>query len=204
MVDHIEIDNIKFDCIDPTELRLASFRLARKIYNDGFIPTHLIVLWRGGTPVGLNVHEYFEYKLRKDYPDEDDKSKRKVDHIAIRTSSYEGLQKLDGISVHGLNYIVKNANKPDRILIVDDIFDSGRTVKTVIDHIKSAMRLNTPDDIRVATLFYKEENRTVDFEPNYFEFNTSCWVDFPHELKGLTDNQILMLKGKDVYDILIS
>ena len=37
-----------------------SFRLAHLIYEDGFHPQFIIGIWRGGTPVGIAVQEYFE------------------------------------------------------------------------------------------------------------------------------------------------
>ena len=61
--------------ITAQELLEDSFRLAHKVYTDGFFPQFIVGIWRGGTPVGIAVQEYFEYK------------KVQTDHISVRTSS---------------------------------------------------------------------------------------------------------------------
>ena len=33
------------------------FRLARMVLDSGWLPDDLIVLWRGGAPVGVSIHE---------------------------------------------------------------------------------------------------------------------------------------------------
>ena len=94
-----------------------SFRLAAQVYDSGFRPQFIVGIWRGGAPIGIAVQEYFDYK------------KVETDHIAVRTSSYYGIGKQSKtIKVHGLHYIIENANADDGLLIVDDVFDSGRSV----------------------------------------------------------------------------
>ena len=67
---------------------------------------------------------------------------------------------LGGIRVHGLNYLIKNVTAEDRLLIVDDVFDTGRTIDAVISRLETLARLNTPGDIRVAVPYYKPERRS--------------------------------------------
>ena len=101
-----------------------SFRLAAKVYEDGFRPDFIIGIWRGGAPIGIAVQEFFEFKNTS------------TDHIAVRTSSYYGINKQSKeIRVHGLHYLVENANADDKLLIVDDVFDSGRSVDALIKQI---------------------------------------------------------------------
>jgi hypothetical protein len=125
--------------ITAQELLESSFKLAHEIYSDGFRPQFIVGIWRGGTPIGIAVQEYFEYKGVS------------TDHIAVRTSSYYGINKQSRkIRVHGLHYLIENANSKDSLLIVDDVFDSGRSVDALIKQIKKQSRKNTPSDIRVA------------------------------------------------------
>lgn len=180
----------KFHHIDARECQIMSLQLAKKIYSSGFRPTKLIALWRGGTPFALYFHEYFKHKGCN------------IDHIAIRTSSYEGMEQQKEISVHGLGYIVETADADDEVLIIDDIFDSGKTAKKVIDDMNTRMRLNTPRVIKIATLFYKPTKKQVDFEPDYFHSITTKWVVFSHEIEDLTDEEILELKGQEMYDLI--
>ena len=165
--------------ITANQLLDDSYRLAQRVFADGFRPNYIVAIWRGGTPVGIAVQELLEHRGVK------------TDHISIRTSSYTGIgQQSDDIRVHGLHYIVENANAADSLLIVDDTFDSGRSVGAVIDALKKLSRANTPATIKVATVYYKPTKRKVDFEPDYFVHETDRWLVFPHELQGLTDEEI--------------
>jgi len=157
-----------------------SFRLARKIFEDGFRPNYIVGVWRGGTPVGIAVQEALDHL---GVP---------ADHISIRTSSYDGIDdQRDEVRVHGLNYIVDNVNAEDTLLIIDDVFDTGRSVQAVIDKLKQESRRNTPETIRIATVYYKPSKRRVDSVPDYFIHETEEWLVFPHELHGLTEQEIL-------------
>ena len=176
--------------ISAQELIEDSFRLAHRIYEDGFHPNFIIGIWRGGTPVGIAVQEYFEFK------------KVETDHIAVRTSSYYGIDRQSKeIRVHGLHYLVENANAEDALLIVDDVFDSGRSVDALIRTIRELSRRNTPGDIRVACPWYKPTKNAVDFEPDYYLHESADWLVFPHELDGLDLDEIASGK-KDLDNIL--
>lgn len=156
-----------------------SFRLAAKVYEDGFRPDFIIGIWRGGAPIGIAVQEYFEFKNTP------------TDHIAVRTSSYYGINKQSKeIRVHGLHYLIENANAQDSLLIVDDVFDSGRSVDALIKQVHNQMRLNMPQDIRIACPWYKPANNKTDIVPDYYVNKTDEWLVFPHEIAGLTDDEI--------------
>jgi hypothetical protein len=117
------------------------------------------------------------------------------DHIAIRTSAYEGIeQRCKHIRVHGLNYIVKNANAEHCLLIVDDVYDTGLSVKAIIDTLQEISRRNTPYDIRVATVYFKPGNNLTDRCPDFFIHETDKWLVFPHELNGLSREEIVRYK----------
>jgi hypoxanthine phosphoribosyltransferase len=165
--------------ITAQELLEDSFRLAAQVFEDGFRPQFIIGIWRGGAPVGIAVQEYFDFK------------KVETDHIAVRTSSYYGINKQSKeIKVHGLHYIIENANAGDGLLIVDDVFDSGRSIDALIKQLKKLSRNNMPTDVRVACPWYKPKNNLVDIIPDYYVHETDEWLVFPHELSGLTQEEI--------------
>lgn len=165
--------------ISAQDLLEKSYALARQIKEAGFAPNYIVGIWRGGTPVGIAVQELLDFH---GIP---------TDHISIRTSSYTGIgEQSSTIRVHGLHYIIENVNREDSLLIVDDTFDSGRSVDAVIDAIKRLSRANTPNMIKVATVFYKPTLRAVDFEPDFYVETTTKWLVFPHELKGLSEEEI--------------
>lgn len=166
--------------IDPQRLMESSLHLAEKIFESGFKPNFIVAIWRGGTPVGIVIQELFEY------------FEIVTDHIAIRTSYYTGVDQVKSkVRVHGLGYLTKTINCEDSLLLVDDVFDSGNSVKAVLDMIRRKARKNTPHDIRIATPYYKPlRNQTGTLKPDYYVHETNDWLVFPHELKGLSREEI--------------
>jgi len=156
-----------------------AFRLGALVVRSGFRPSVMVAIWRGGAPIGIAVQEFLDYFGIE------------TDHIAIRTSSYSGIDgRAHQVRVHGLNYLVKNVNHTDRLLIVDDVFDTGHTIQSVIDHLQSMTRLNMPEDVRVAVPYYKPSRNLTDRVPDYFLHETECWIKFPHSLEGLSAAEI--------------
>ncbi|MDA0679759.1 MAG: phosphoribosyltransferase family protein [Proteobacteria bacterium] len=155
-----------------------SFRLGVKILESGFEPTLIIAIWRGGTPVGMAVQEVFAY------------CGVKSDHIAIRTSSYVGVDERGAVAIHGLNYIIKKIRREDRVLIVDDVFDTGNTIRAVVQEIKDRARGNTPEEIRTAVPWYKPSRNETDMVPDFYLKETAEWLVFPHELDALTPEEM--------------
>ena len=140
----------------------------------------MIAIWRGGTPIGIAVQELLSY-FGVD-----------TDHIAIRTSSYSsGIDQRGGtIRIHGLNYLIKRIRDDDRLLIVDDVFDTGHTIEAVITYLTGKARLNTPADIRIAVPYYKPQRNQTGRVPDYYLHETEQWIKFPHSLEGLTREEI--------------
>jgi hypoxanthine phosphoribosyltransferase len=155
-----------------------SFQLGVKVLESGFEPTLIIAIWRGGTPVGMAVQEVLAY------------CGVESDHIAIRTSSYSGVDQRGEVAIHGLNYIIKKIRHDDKVLIVDDVFDTGNTIKAVIEEIRLRARGNTPGEIRVAVPWYKPSRNETDLVPDFYLRETAEWLVFPHELDALTPEEM--------------
>lgn len=170
------------------ELLEDSFRLGVKILESGFEPTMIIAIWRGGTPVGMAVQEVFAY------------CGVESDHIAIRTSSYVGVDERGAVAVHGLNYIIKKISYDDRVLIIDDVFDTGNTIKAVVEEIRQRARGNAPDEIRTAVPWFKPSRNQTDIVPDFYLKETAEWLVFPHELDALTPEEMLQARPK-LHDI---
>ena len=165
--------------ISAQELLEDSFCLGRRVLESGFRPDFIVGVWRGGTPVGIAVQELLEHN---GVPS---------DHIAIRTSSYEGIERRGRqIRIHGLGYIVDNAGAEQRLLIVDDVYDTGLSIQAIIASLHERSRRNTPHDIRVATVFYKPGTNCTGRTPDFYVHATDKWLVFPHELIGLEPGEI--------------
>ena len=164
--------------IDSNQLLRDSFKIAWNVYESGFRPNYIVGVWRGGAPIGIAVQELLDVLGVKS------------DHIAIRTSSYESMGKQGkDVQVHGLNYVIKKVESEDSLLIVDDVHDTGNSINQIINDIKTACKKNTPV-IKIATPFYKPANNNTTNKPDYYLHETNKWLVFPHELEGLSIDEI--------------
>ena len=82
-----------------------------------------------------------------------------------------------------MDYLVRHCCREDSLLIVDDVFDSGMTIDAVIKYLQKKARLNTPHDIRVAVPYYKPARNRSDRVPDYYLYETSSWLKYPHSLE---------------------
>ncbi len=86
----------------------------------------------------------------------------------LRTELYDDTTKRSQISLYA-QCDFKNIKK---VLVVDDIADSGETLKAVMEHLRS----KSPDiEFKVATLFYKESSA---FEPDFWINKADTWIEF--------------------------
>lgn len=165
------------------DLLLDSFRLAARIHDSGFRPDFLVGLWRGGSAVGIAVQEGLDHFGIS------------TDHIAIRTS-YSGqanyaemVDKADAIRVHGLQYLLENLCGEHSLLIVDDVYSTGSSVKAVIDQLARKTRRNLPRDIRIASVWYRPSERSIQ-APDFYVHKTQDWLVLPYELTGMTLDEL--------------
>lgn len=181
--------NTKKIYVSPQQLLEGSFKLAKLIFESNFRPTFLIALWCGGAPIGIAITEYFSYK---ETPINN--------HTAIRVTAYNGDKLKKEVKVFNLDHVIKTIKSDDKLLIVDDVVDSGRTINKVLEKIKTECDKNTPRDIRTATVYYKPQ--TASITPDYYLYETDSWIIFPHEIKGLTIKEIASHKGVEISNIL--
>jgi hypoxanthine phosphoribosyltransferase len=162
-----------------------SFRLGVQIFNDGFRPTFVVGMWRGGSSVGIYVQECLQF-LGID-----------TDHIAVRTSysgqpDYEAMvsNPADNIRVHGTQYLLESLNAKDKLLLVDDVCSSGLTLMVVLNRLRQRLKRNMPEDVRIATVWNTPASNQSGQMPHYFVHETDAWLVLPYELKGLTPHEL--------------
>lgn len=63
---------------------------------------------------------------------------------------------------------------PKKVLIVDDVADTGETLEFVLKHVKE----KGAKEVKVATIAYKPKSR---LKPDYYVFETDKWIVFPWE-----------------------
>jgi len=163
-------------------LMLDSFRLGKQIHQSGYHPDFIVGIWRGGSSVGIVVQECLQYLGVQS------------DHFSIRTS-YSGLQDYENmisdgnrIGVHGLEYLIDRLDAEHQLLLVDDVYSSGRSVHAVVEKLRRKTRSNMPKNIKTASIWYRPvANRP---QPDFFVTKTDSWLVLPYELSGLSKEEI--------------
>jgi hypoxanthine phosphoribosyltransferase len=125
-------------------VRNNALKLAHRIYNEGFTPDVIYVLLRGGAYLGNVISEYFKLVLHREHP---------VYYAAVVARSYTGVQEAEEVKVEGWTYSPDALRVGDKVLLVDDIFDSGNTINHLAGII---MERGIPrKDLKIAVHDYK-------------------------------------------------
>ena len=133
-------------------------------YKHNEQPPLLVALLKGSVPFLAELIKHIDLDIQFDFMD---------------VSSYEGTESIGDIKIiKDLDCSVKNLD----ILLVEDIVDTGRTLKTV----KTMLKNKVAKTVRVVTLLDKPDRRVVDIEADYtgFEIPNEFVVGF-----GLDFNQ---------------
>lgn len=152
-----------------------AWRLAAAVKKGGWQPDILIALWRGGAPVGVALHEYFKVVGWK------------LQHIPLKCTSYTGIGENQGSVefAHG-DIVFGMLRKGDRVLVVDDVFDTGKTAAAVKSRVEA-----TGAEMRMACVYWKPQKNLTNLKPDYFVRDVGLdWIVFPHEVEGLSPKEI--------------
>lgn len=161
------------------DLLADAFTLAMSILKTGWTPTHLVGVWRGGTPAAIAVEEALRYHGVE------------TEHMAVKTSAYAAIDTMKReIAVEGLSYLVPRLSPDSRLLIVDDVFDRGHSLETLVARLREQCGQAMPRDVKTACVWYKPSRRETALAPDWYVHETEKWLVFPHELLGLTPAEI--------------
>ncbi len=196
-------DFIKYETI-----RDNAIRMAHTIYNDGFVPDVIYVSLRGGAYLGNIISEYF--KIRSVHL-----NSKPVLYAAVVARSYTrptGGGARGGrvqVVLDGWTYDPKYLRVGDKVLLIDDIFDTGNTInylaQIILDNGVGA------SDLRIAVHDYKErKDSQMTIRPHYYSRKqvvgageSSPWLHYlSHEMVGLTDEEISKYYSKEIAAIL--
>ena len=152
-----ELNKIKFLHLNHDDIEKLVDYLYKKILKDQFQPNLIVAISRGG---------FEPARLLCD--------KLKINRLtSIQIQSYVSIGKLNDpkiifpISVNLEGY---------RVLIVDDVSDTGQSIKIAKQHIQD----KGADSIKTATLHIKPKSA---FIPDYYASNVTEWVIYPWEIK---------------------
>jgi hypothetical protein len=75
-----------------------------------------------------------------------------------------------------------------KILVVDDIADTGKSLITAIKHLKEH---NRPKKLKTATMQYMSESK---FKPDYYSEEVTVWTWFIYPWNWIEDTSTLIIK----------
>jgi hypoxanthine phosphoribosyltransferase len=153
-----EPDPAGFEIPTWDEIYELLLNLADRIREAGYSPDTIVGISRGGWPPARVVSDLLENpKLAN-----------------VSTEFYVGVAETKGEPV--ITQPVSVAVEGKKLLVVDDVADSGQSLRLVRSHLKK----NGAIDVRIATLYYKPWSILV---PDYYERETRAWIIFPWERK---------------------
>lgn len=176
---------MQFDTVRDNALKLAS-----RIYNERFIPDVIYVSLRGGAYIGNVISEYFKAVH---------KGSRPVYYAAVVARSYIDVAHAERVMVDGWTYSPEYLRVGDKVLLVDDIFDTGGTINHLAQII---MDKGIPRrDLKIAVHDYKffhDKPEQLPIQPDYWcckheasIHDESFWIHYmSHELVGLTKPEL--------------
>lgn len=161
-----ENKDIKKILISEDQIKTRSAELGRQItedYKDCEEPLLLVALLRGSVPFLAELMKHIDLDIQVDFMD---------------VSSYQGTKSTDIRIIKDLDTSIKGMN----ILLVEDIIDTGKTIKEVV---KTLMHKGA-NSVKIVALLNKPEGRMVDVNADYngFEIENEFVVGY-----GLDFNQ---------------
>jgi len=167
-----------------------ALKLAHRIYSDNFIPDIIYVSLRGGAYLGNIISEYFKIMHTGPKP---------VYYAAVVARSYTGIATTTQIEIDGWTYSPDLLRKEDKVLLVDDIFDSGKTINYLAQIFID--RGIHRDNLKIAVHDYKyftDQEVQLPFQPDYWcrkhdvsIHDEGLWIHYmSHELMGLTHAEL--------------
>jgi len=145
--------------------------MAEKIRRDGFKPDVIVGVSRGGWPPARVLSDLLD----------------NPNLANVRAEFYLGVAETKGEPT--LTQPVSVNVKGKKVLVVDEVADTGKSLKLVKEHLTE----RGASEIKIATVYYKPWSIV---KPDYYERETSLWIVFPWEVKETVKKIIKKCKEK--------
>ena len=142
-------------------------KLAIKIHDSGYKPTILIGIMRGAAPMIDVLSRIFKLKCA---------------YLAVESYSGKGVEDEQGDIVFSREMSSIAPNMGGKILLCDDLSDTGITFNKSIDWLKKYKPIKDKiEDIKTATLWKKKQST---FEPDFcaVKLPDNPWIVQPFEI----------------------
>lgn len=172
-------------------VRNDALKLARRMYNeDGFVPDVIYCSLRGGAYMANVISEYYKIAHKDHHP---------VLYAAVVARSYTDVRRATPrVYVDGWTYPPANLRPGDRIMLIDDIFDTGNTINALVNILLDYGV--SRENIKVVVHDYKyfTFREELPVQPDYWcrkfvisEPEEDRWIHYmSHELVGLSEPEL--------------
>jgi len=139
--------------------------LAVKVHEDGWEFNQVVCIAKGGMRVGDIFARIFDLPLAI---------------LSVESYKGEGLKNKRSTITFSRDLAKTSPNIGSKVLLVDDLTDSGITLKKSIDWMQHFYGFYLDEPIRTAVLFYKAVSN---YKPNYYVdyLEDSPWIHMPYE-----------------------
>jgi hypoxanthine phosphoribosyltransferase len=129
----------------------------------------VVTMLKGAVPFLVNLIKYIDLDIEMDF---------------MAVSSYEGTESIGDVRIlKDLNRSIKGT----RILLVEDIVDTGRTLNTVTEMLRN----KGASDVKIVSLLDKPSRRVIDIDADFVgfeipnEFVVGFGLDFNEKYRNL-------------------
>jgi hypothetical protein len=163
--------DLKFEIPTWEQIYELLLNLANQIRKACFQPDVIVGIARGGWPPA---------RIMSDLLENPELANVKAEFYlgVAKTKSEPVITQPVSVSVHG-----------KKILVVDDVADTGKSLRLVRSHLKD----QGATDVKIATIYYKPWSVVT---PDWYERKTSHWIIFPWERKETVRNVVEKFKSE--------
>ena len=175
--------------ISSDDVRKCSFNLGKKLIETKFYPDIIYSILRGGIFIGLPIHEFYTHNGHK------------AKYGVIHAKSYTAPGRQSKVKVKDYFPLLDTVKRSDRILIADDIIDSGNTIEKIISDIESntCLRYKKKPCIKDQQIvIVSHDIKEPKIMPDLYchQWPKDAWLIYlSHELEGLTKEEIALYHG---------
>jgi len=150
--------NLEFEIPTWEHIYELLLNLANQIRRANFKPDIIVGVSRGGWPPARIMSDLLE----------------NPELANVKAEFYLGVAETKGEPV--ITQPVSVSVKGKKVLVVDDVADTGKSLALVREHLKEQGAI----EVKIATIYYKPWSIVT---PDWFEKKTSRWIIFPWERK---------------------
>ena len=164
-------NNLEFEIPSWNQIYSLLLKLAEAVQKSGFEPDVIVGVSKGGWIPARIMSDLLENPKLANVTAEF--------YVGVAETKHEPI----------ITQPVSVSVKGKKVLVVDDLADTGKSLKLVNLHLKK----QGASEIKIATIYYKPWSIIV---PHYYEKETRCWIVFPWELKETVRKTVEKFRDK--------